>query len=132
MFKARLVHDVIPFGAAIEDENLTGLAKGLHERAIQRDPKTALALREHAMRKGTVVEVLDVYDQREAAPYYKTPTPPGVVVLCRGLNWDGKEVTVALKPSDLDAFQSSEWRKLETRPEDWLAAFAEWQRRRGH
>jgi hypothetical protein len=127
--RARLVRNVIPFGSAVEDPNLSGLARELHERAIQRDPKLALALRKHAMRAGTEVEVLDIYDQRKAAPYYKTPTPPGIVVLCRGLNWDGEEVTVALKPSDLDIFQGSEWRKLETRPEDWLAAFAEWQHR---
>lgn len=104
--KALLKSDHIPYGSGLEDwsrmEPKTEASKALVEAL--KNNKFTDAERERLRRSALpaqTVEVLNIYDQAEAAHLYATPTPSHLVALVRGMNFDGEEVEVVIAASDL-------------------------------
>lgn len=126
--KALLKRNHVSYGSGLEDW------KGLAAKAKTEASKALIdALRDKpfspeeqaVLRRGSLpvqaVEVLDVYDQSEAAHLYATPTPSQMVALVRGVNFDGEQVEIVVALSDLAGIPGDD-----SFAEKFMQCVAEW------
>jgi hypothetical protein len=104
--KAKLANDVIAIGSGLEnyDKDIYKTETGRKLAGILKSKSWNLNVKK-ALRAQSVpaqeVEVLEIYNQKEHAQKFATPTLDLVVALVRAINFDGQEVTTVVGLSEL-------------------------------